>query len=54
MRANLGTAEELGITKAQFNKLPTLSQYKADNKSRIKQRPVRDFLRKIGLPLDNV
>lgn len=54
MRANLGTAEELGITKAQFNKLPTLSQYKANNKSRIKQRPVRDFLRKIGLPLDNV
>ena len=51
-RIVLGTAEDLGINKKQFNKLPTLEMYTKKNKDRIKQRPLRNFLAQLGIVED--
>jgi hypothetical protein len=52
IRAKLGTAAELGISQKQFNNLPTLERYNTVNKGRIKQRPVRNFLKSLGVPVN--
>ena len=54
IRAAIGTAEDLGISEQQFNRLPTLADYNKKNAGRIKQRPIRKFLQDIGVPLRNV
>ena len=54
VRASVGTVESLGITEEQFNKLPTLESYRKNQASRIKQRPIRQFLKDIGVPIKNV
>ena len=48
-RIDLGTAEDLGISKQQFNRLPTLDDYSSRYKGRIKQRPIRDLFKKRGI-----
>lgn len=48
-RIDLGTAEDLGISKQQFNRLPTLDDYSNRYKGRIKQRPIRDLFKKMGI-----
>jgi hypothetical protein len=52
IRVKLGTASELGLSEKEFNSLPTLENYTTTNKDRIKQRPVRNFLKSIGVPVD--
>ena len=54
IRARVGTAKDFNLSPDQFNKLPTLDSYTKRNKGRIRPKPVRDFLRDIGLPLRNV
>ena len=54
VRASVGTFESLGVTEEQFNKLPTLESYRKNQVNRIKQRPIRQFLKDIGVPIKNV
>lgn len=48
-RIDLGTAKELGISNSQFKNLPTLDEYKSKYKDRIKQRPIRDLFKSLGI-----
>lgn len=41
VRAKVGTAETLGLSIEQLNKLPTLEEYESKNKGRIKQRKAK-------------
>lgn len=48
-RIDLGTAKELGVSNSQFKNLPTLDEYKSKYKDRIKQRPIRDLFKSLGI-----
>tara|TARA_R100000388_G_scaffold21081_1_gene15950 strand:+ start:10428 stop:11390 length:963 start_codon:yes stop_codon:yes gene_type:complete len=48
-RINFGTPKELGIDQETFKNLPTLESYEKENAYRIKQRPLRDFFRSLGV-----
>ena len=48
-RIDFGSPEELGIDQEVFKNLPTLESSEKENAHRIKQRPLRDFFRSLGV-----
>ena len=48
-RIDFGSPEDLGIDQEVFKNLPTLESYEKENAYRIKQRPLRDFFRSLGV-----
>ena len=48
-RIDFGSPEDLGIDQEVFKNLPTLESYEKENAHRIKQRPLRDFFRSLGV-----